>query len=124
VVDPRPYNLHAPPGSEPRLTTFDNVEDWRSFSVTPLSSGVAAFIPPGTAHRGTDAFVNVVTIPGFKPRNEIYVDGLIRQATGGTAPHNEVAGAASAADGAGASGAPAAIGVSAAASAAGVASHA
>lgn len=43
---------------------------------------------PGTGHRGVDAFVSIVTIPGFKPGNEIYLDGTIARETGGTAPHN------------------------------------
>ena len=46
-------------------------------------------IPPGTGHRGLDVFVNVITIPGFKPHNEYYLDRDIRDTTGGSVPYNE-----------------------------------
>ena len=42
------------------------------------------YIPPGTGHRGLDVFVNVLTIPGFKPHNEYYLDRDIRDTTAGT----------------------------------------
>ena len=47
------------------------------------------YIPPGTGHRGLDVFVNVLTIPGFKPHNEYYIDRDIRDTTGGSVPYNE-----------------------------------
>jgi hypothetical protein len=87
ALDPTAYGLRAPSGAVPRLYTFPDVHDWRNYEVTDLSTGLAAYIPPGTGHRGVDAFVNVVTIPGFKPRNEIYVDREIRE-QGGGAPFN------------------------------------
>jgi hypothetical protein len=34
-------------------------------------------------------FVNVLTIPGFKPHNEIYIDQEILDRTGGKSPYNE-----------------------------------
>jgi ribosomal protein L16 Arg81 hydroxylase len=40
----------------------------------PLSPGSVVYIPPGTGHQGIDAFVNVITLPGFKPGNEIYFE--------------------------------------------------
>ena len=33
--------------------------------------------------------VNVITVPGFKPRNEYYIDEDVMEATGGKAPYNE-----------------------------------
>jgi hypothetical protein len=39
-------------------------------------------------HRGAP-FVNVLTIPGFKPHNEYYIDCDIHDATKGRAPCNE-----------------------------------
>ncbi|MBI3970796.1 MAG: hypothetical protein HY332_05865 [Chloroflexi bacterium] len=79
VLDPAAYGLRAPAGAMPRLYTFPDVHDWRQYEVTDLTPGLAAYVPPGTGHRGVDAFVNVVTIPGFKPRNEMYVDRQIRE---------------------------------------------
>jgi hypothetical protein len=46
-------------------------------------------IPPGVGHRGLDVFVNVLTIPGFKPHNEYYIDQHILDATAGKSPYNE-----------------------------------
>ena len=55
----------------------------------PLSPGTVVYIPPDTGHRGIDAFVNVVTLPGFKPHNEIYLDQGIKDTTNGDIPYNE-----------------------------------
>ncbi len=90
VLQPDAYGLHSPAGAVPRLFTFPDPSDWRRHNVTELTPGTAVFIPPGTGHRGVDAFVNVVTIPGFKPGNEIYVDRLIAQ-RGDGAPFNAAA---------------------------------
>ncbi|HEV2124518.1 MAG TPA: hypothetical protein VGW38_17325, partial [Chloroflexota bacterium] len=80
----------ALPNAVPRLITFPEIGNWSVFTATELAPGMAVFIPPGTGHRGIDAFVNVVTLPGFKPGNEIYVDGLIAQ-SGVAAPFNRSA---------------------------------
>lgn len=88
VLDPAAYGLRAPAGAVPRLYTFPDTHDWSRYEATDLAPGLAAYIPPGTGHRGVDAFTNVVTMPGFKPRNEIYVDRLIA-AAGAGAPFNE-----------------------------------
>jgi len=58
------------------------------FDRTPLQPGSTVYIPPGTGHRGIDVFVNVVTLPGFKPRNEIYIDQRIKGETAGRSPFN------------------------------------
>ena len=55
------------------LWAFPNVDDLSICEKISLSSGSVVYIPPGTGHRGIDAFVNVITLPGFKPRNEIYL---------------------------------------------------
>jgi hypothetical protein len=34
-------------------------------------------------------FVNVLTIPGFKPHNEFYIDQDIRDRASGNSPYNE-----------------------------------
>jgi hypothetical protein len=89
-LDPGAYRLHAPAGATPRLFTFPRSGDWSRYDSWDVEPGVAVFIPPGTGHRGVDAFVNVVTIPGFKPGNEIYVDRLIAE-SGSGAPFNAAA---------------------------------
>jgi hypothetical protein len=33
--------------------------------------------------------VNVLTLPGFKPHNEYYIDGAVRELAGGLSPYNE-----------------------------------
>jgi hypothetical protein len=71
-LDPYAYRLRRPREAEPRLLIFPDVTDWGNYETVPLPLGAAVFIPPDTGHRGLDAFVNVVTIPGFKPRNELY----------------------------------------------------
>ena len=48
------------------------------------------YMPPSTGHRGLDVFVNVLTIPGFKPHNEYYIDRDIRDTAGGQALFREV----------------------------------
>jgi hypothetical protein len=87
ALDPSAYALHAPPGTVPRLYTFPHLDAWENYEVTELVPGTAAFMAPGTGHRGLDAFVNIVTIPGFKPGNERYLDRLIRD-RGAGAPYN------------------------------------
>jgi uncharacterized protein YjlB len=56
--------------------------------VVDLWPGTVVLIPPGTGHRGLDVFANMVTLPGFKPRNEIYVDALIAAQTNGQGAFN------------------------------------
>jgi hypothetical protein len=89
-LDPTAFDLHAPSGAAPRLYTFPDACDWGSYDSWAIEPGVAVFIPPGVGHRGVDTFVNIVTIPGFKPGNEIYVDRLIAE-SGSGAPFNEAA---------------------------------
>lgn len=87
VLDPKVYGLSAH-GRTPWLTTYPNLDDLSVYETTPLRPGTTVYIQPNTGHRGVDAFVNVITLPGFKPRNEIYIDQRIKDATGGRSPFN------------------------------------
>lgn len=76
-------------GRRPSLLTFPDLTDLRSYQEHPLQPGMFVYIPPGMGHRGLDVFVNVLTIPGFKPHNEYYIDRDIRDAANGKTPYNE-----------------------------------
>jgi hypothetical protein len=87
VLDPAAYALETS-GRRAWLHIYPDICDLRRIESYPLAPGTLVVIPPGTGHRGVDAFVNVVTLPGFKPRNEMYLDAAVRAATGGTGPFN------------------------------------
>jgi hypothetical protein len=88
VLDPRTYQLN-PSGREASLLVFPDLRDLRRYEQHSLAPGMFAYIPPGTGHRGLDAFVNVLTIPGFKPHNEYYLDREICDVANGQSPYNE-----------------------------------
>lgn len=88
VLDPQAYQLNTW-GRPASLLTFPNLRDLGRYQQHPLEPGMFIYIPPGTGHRGLDVFVNVLTIPGFKPHNEYYLDRDIRDAGGGQVPYNE-----------------------------------
>jgi hypothetical protein len=88
VLDPQAYQLNTW-GRPASLLTFPDLRDLRRYQQHPLEPGMFIYIPPGTGHRGLDVFVNVLTIPGFKPHNEYYIDRDIRDAAGGQVPYNE-----------------------------------
>ncbi len=88
VLDPRVHDLN-PYGRQAFLTVFPDLSDLARFEQYPLEPGSFVYIPAGTGHRGIDVFVNVITVPGFKPHNEYYIDRDIRDATGGSSPFNE-----------------------------------
>jgi hypothetical protein len=88
VLDPQPYELNTW-GRSASLLVFPDLRDLRRFEQHRLEPGMFIYIPPGTGHRGLDAFVNVLTIPGFKPHNEYYIDRDVRDQAGGSAPFNE-----------------------------------
>ena len=88
VLDPQAYQLNTW-GRAASLLTFPDLRDLRRYQQHPLEPGMFIYIPPGTGHRGLDAFVNVLTIPGFKPHNEYYIDRDIRDTAGGQTPYNE-----------------------------------
>jgi hypothetical protein len=88
VLDPRAAQLEAR-GREPSILLFPDLRNLHDYHELPLQPGDFVYIPPGTGHRGLDVFVNVLTVPGFKPHNEIYIDQDIRDRTDGKAPYNE-----------------------------------
>ena len=88
VLDPRIYSLNTY-GRQSYLYAFPDILDLTICEQVPLRPGTVVYIPPNTGHRGIDAFVNVVTLPGFKPRNEIYLDERIQETTNGKAPYNK-----------------------------------
>ncbi len=88
VLDPAAYRLNTW-GREAALLAFPDLRDLRRYERHALEPGMFIYIPPGTGHRGLDVFVNVLTIPGFKPHNEYYIDRDIRDTTGGEVPYNE-----------------------------------
>lgn len=88
VLDPRLHGLDVK-GRKPSFITFPELTDLSRFDQESLRPGDLVYIPPGVGHRGLDAFVNVLTIPGFKPHNEVYIDQEIFDRTGGKSPYNE-----------------------------------
>ncbi len=88
VLNPQAYNLNTY-GRAASLIVFPDLQDLRRCQQIPLEHGMFIYIPPGTGHRGLDALVNVLTIPGFKPHNEYYIDRDIYEAGQGNVPYNE-----------------------------------
>jgi ribosomal protein L16 Arg81 hydroxylase len=88
ILDPRVWQLNTW-GRSATLITYPDLRDLRRFEKHDLVPGMFVYIPPGTGHRGLDVFVNVLTVPGFKPHNEYYIDRDIRDASNGKAPYNE-----------------------------------
>jgi hypothetical protein len=87
VLDPAVYRLKTW-GRRASILAFPDLRDLRRYEEHPLQPGDLVYIPPGVGHRGLDVFVNVLTVPGFKPHNEIYIDRDIRDRTAGRSPHN------------------------------------
>jgi hypothetical protein len=88
VLDPRIYQLNTA-GRQASLLVFPDLRNLRRYEQHSLNPGTFVYIPPGTGHRGLDVFVNVLTIPGFKPHNEYYLDREICDAAKGASPYNE-----------------------------------
>jgi predicted dehydrogenase len=88
VLDPAAYKLNTW-GRTASLILYPDLHDLRRYEQHRLEPGVFVYIPPGTGHRGLDAFVNVLTLPGFKPHNEYYIDRDIHDLSGGKSPCNE-----------------------------------
>jgi hypothetical protein len=88
VLDPATYQLNTS-GRPASLLVFPDLRDLRRYEQHSLSPGTFVYIPPGTGHRGLDVFVNVLTIPGFKPHNEYYLDREICDVANGASPYNE-----------------------------------
>lgn len=88
VLDPKICGIDDK-GREPAILLFPDLRDLTRYEKIDLTPGDLVLIPPGVGHRGLDAFVNVLTIPGFKPHNEFYIDQHILDATAGGSPYNE-----------------------------------
>ncbi len=88
VLDPQAYHLNTW-GRSASILLFPDLRNLRQYQQHALEPGMFVYIPPGTGHRGLDVFVNVLTIPGFKPHNEYYIDRAIRDTANGQAPFNE-----------------------------------
>ncbi len=88
VLDPKFHGLDEK-GRKASILLFPDLKDLNRYEQYDLSPGDLVYIPPGVGHRGLDVFVNVLTIPGFKPHNEFYIDQDIRDRTGGKSPYNE-----------------------------------
>jgi hypothetical protein len=88
VLDPKSRELEAR-GREASIIVFPDLTDLHRHEQCRLAPGDLVYIPPGVGHRGLDVFVNVLTIPGFKPHNEFYMDQDIRDRAGGSSPYNE-----------------------------------
>jgi hypothetical protein len=89
TLDPQTYQLNTW-DRRASLITFPDLRDLGRYEEHALEPGMFIYIPPGTGHRGLDVFVNVLTVPGFKPHNEYYIDRDIRDQTSGAAPFNEI----------------------------------
>lgn len=87
VLDPRVYGLRVQ-AEAPGVWTYPQPGAWDHYDFTPLQPADVCVIRAGVAHRAVDVLACVVAIPGFKPGNDVYVDHLIAEETGGRAPHN------------------------------------
>jgi hypothetical protein len=87
VLDPQAYRLNTW-GRNASLIVLPDLRDLGRCEQHPLEPGLFVYMPPGMGHRGLDVFVNVLTIPGFKPHNEYYIDRDLCDAAGGETPYN------------------------------------
>lgn len=88
VLDPQTLRLNTW-GRKASIVLFPDLHDLRRYEQHALEPGLFVYIPPGTGHRGLDVFVNVLTIPGFKPLNEFYIDRDVCDRAQGASPYNE-----------------------------------
>jgi len=88
VLDPSEYQL-ATAGEEPSIVLYPNLADLSRYEIHRLKPGMFVYMPPGVGHRGLNVFAMIMTIPGFKPGNELYLDYDICERAGGTSPYNE-----------------------------------
>ncbi len=88
VLDPKWHGLESK-GRKASVILFPDLRDLGRYEQHALRPGDLVVIPPGVGHRGLDVFANVLTIPGFKPHNEYYIDQDIHDHTGGKSPYNE-----------------------------------
>ncbi len=88
VLDPTVYNL-ATAGLEPEIVLYPDLGDLTRYEKIPLRPGMIVYMPPGTGHRGLNVFASIMTVPCFKPGNELYLDRDVFERTGGKSPYNE-----------------------------------
>ena len=85
TLNPSVYSLNTD-GRQSYLQVFPDLSNLTVHEQIRLTPGTIVYIPPDTGHRAVDAFVNVLTLPGFKPHNEINLDAQIKDATGESLP--------------------------------------
>ena len=88
VLDPSEYQL-ATASEEASIVLYPNLTDLSCYEVHRLKPGLFVYIPPGVGHRGLNVFAMIMTVPGFKPNNELYLDSDIYEQTQGLAPYNK-----------------------------------
>lgn len=79
VLDPASYRLNTY-GRQASLVAYPDLHDLGRYEEHALQPGDLVYIPAGVGHRGMDVFANVITIPGFKPNNEYYIDRDLAEA--------------------------------------------
>ena len=87
VLDPVAHGL-PPADGDSGVWTCPEPGDWEHLEFTALAPGDIVGIRAPAPHRGTDLLACVIAIPGFKPRNELYLDAQIAEDTKGQVPHN------------------------------------
>ena len=87
VLDASEYQLAAA-GEEPSIVLYPDVRDLSRYEIHRLNPGTFVYVPPGVGHRGLNVFALIMTVPGFKPGNELYLDADIYEQTQGRAPYN------------------------------------
>jgi hypothetical protein len=88
VLDPATYNLSTA-GLASEIILYPNLADLIRYERVPLRPGMIVYMPPCTGHRGLNVFALIMTVPGFKPGNELYLDRDVHERTGGASPYNE-----------------------------------
>ncbi|MBM3290622.1 MAG: hypothetical protein FJY92_10765 [Candidatus Hydrogenedentes bacterium] len=91
VLDPAAYGLNTH-GRRAQLYTWPDLRRLDRMVPYDLRPGDFVHIPPGVGHRGIDVFVNVITVPGFKPHNEYYLDADLRDRGAGVPFNGDLAG--------------------------------
>lgn len=87
VLDPAAYGI-INKGRAPGLILYPDLTHLSEFLYYPLVPGDFVFIPPEVGHRGLNVLVNILTLPGFKPDNEFYIDQDIFDRTQAASPYN------------------------------------
>jgi len=88
VLDPSEFNLRTY-GRKSYAYFYPDIDDLSNYLRVDLRPGHVVYIPPGTGHRGANILANVITLPGFKPKNEWYIDKKIKRLYKGKVPYNQ-----------------------------------